>query len=87
VNTVARDRKAEFIAGGTSQVDLMKEGVQQPTQMVDISRLPVYGVEQTASGGLRVGADVKNSVAVGDSIGCPASQPCRRGCRDPCVRG
>ena len=31
--------KAKFIAGGTNILDLMKEGVENPTEFVDISRL------------------------------------------------
>ena len=44
-----------FLAGGTAQVDLMKDGVLAPRVLIDITRLPLRGV--TAGGGvLRVGA-------------------------------
>ena len=54
---------AQFIAGGTSQVDLMKEGVQVPGTLIDISRIGLDTIEPTAAGGLRIGANVRNSVA------------------------
>lgn len=57
------DSAAQFFAGGTSQVDLMQEGVQRPDLLVDISQLGFAGIEATPSGGLRIGANVKNSVA------------------------
>ncbi|MGX7680746.1 FAD binding domain-containing protein [Jatrophihabitans sp. DSM 45814] len=35
---------AAYLAGGTTQLDLMKDGVLAPDQLVDISRLPLRGV-------------------------------------------
>ncbi|MEU4806181.1 xanthine dehydrogenase family protein subunit M [Actinosynnema sp. NPDC023587] len=50
-----------FLAGGTNLVDRMKLGVTAPEVLVDISRLPLDGVERLPGGGLRVGATVRNS--------------------------
>jgi xanthine dehydrogenase YagS FAD-binding subunit len=61
VRRIAADPKAKFIAGGTNLVDLMKEDVERPTRLIDITRLPLKGVEETSNGGLRVGALVPNS--------------------------
>ena len=52
---------ARFIAGGTNLVDLMKVDVEQPTRLIDISRLPLRDIAETADGGLRVGALASNS--------------------------
>ncbi len=52
---------AKFIAGGTNLVDLMKMDVEQPSKLIDISKLPLDKVEPTAAGGLRIGALVRNS--------------------------
>ncbi|MFE6709412.1 FAD binding domain-containing protein [Streptomyces sp. NPDC057695] len=52
---------AHYIAGGTNLVDLMKLGVATPPFLVDIGRLPLGGVDETADGGLRIGATVRNS--------------------------
>jgi xanthine dehydrogenase YagS FAD-binding subunit len=57
---------AKFIAGGTNLVDLMKLGIERPAQLVDISRLPLDRIEETAEGGLRIGALVSNSAAAAD---------------------
>jgi xanthine dehydrogenase YagS FAD-binding subunit len=61
VRRIAVDPAAKFIAGGTNLIDLMKEDVERPSRLIDISRLPLKSVEETAAGGLRIGALVPNS--------------------------
>ena len=61
VRQIAADPAAKFIAGGTNLIDLMKEDVERPSRLIDISRLPLKTVEETADGGLRIGALVPNS--------------------------
>jgi xanthine dehydrogenase YagS FAD-binding subunit len=61
VRQMAADPTAKFIAGGTNLIDLMKEDVERPSRLIDISRLPLKTVEQTPGGGLRIGALVPNS--------------------------
>jgi len=61
VRQIAGDPAAKFIAGGTNLIDLMKEDVERPSRLIDISRLPLKSVEETADGGLRIGALVPNS--------------------------
>jgi xanthine dehydrogenase YagS FAD-binding subunit len=61
VRQIATDPSAKFIAGGTNLIDLMKGGVERPPRLIDISRLPLKTVEETAGGGLRIGALVPNS--------------------------
>ncbi len=51
----------KFIAGGTNLIDLMKEGVSQPSQLVDIQRLPLSTIQAAKSGGVSLGALAKNS--------------------------
>ncbi len=51
---------ARPIAGGTNLLDLMKEGVMQPGELVDINRLGLDQVEE-AAGGLRLGALARNA--------------------------
>jgi len=50
-----------FLAGGTNLVDLMREGIEQPKALVDITRLPLAEVQELPDGGLRIGAMVRNS--------------------------
>jgi xanthine dehydrogenase YagS FAD-binding subunit len=61
VRQIAGDPAAKFIAGGTNLIDLMKEDVERPSRLIDISRLPLRSVEETADGGVRIGALVPNS--------------------------
>ena len=61
VRRIAADPGAKFIAGGTNLIDLMKYEVERPARLIDISRLPLTSVEETAAGGVRVGALVPNS--------------------------
>ncbi|MFE6664716.1 FAD binding domain-containing protein [Streptomyces sp. NPDC057697] len=52
---------AVFLGGGTNLVDLMKLGVEAPELLIDITGLPLDHVADTADGGLRIGATVRNS--------------------------
>jgi xanthine dehydrogenase YagS FAD-binding subunit len=61
VRQIAADPTAKFIAGGTNLIDLMKEDVERPSRLIDISRLPLKTIEETSDGGLRIGALVPNS--------------------------
>jgi xanthine dehydrogenase YagS FAD-binding subunit len=54
-------KDGKFIAGGTNIVDLMKEGVAQPSQLVDIQRLPLSTIQADKQGGVSLGALAKNS--------------------------
>jgi xanthine dehydrogenase YagS FAD-binding subunit len=61
IRQIATDPAAKFIAGGTNLLDLMKEEVEHPSRLVDISRLPLKAVEETSGGGVLIGALVPNS--------------------------
>src|SRR5947209_6734859 len=61
VRQIAANPAAKFIAGGTNLIDLMKYEVERPARLIDISRLPLTNIEETASGGVRIGALVPNS--------------------------
>ncbi|MFG3305350.1 FAD binding domain-containing protein [Streptomyces wuyuanensis] len=55
VAVVTEDPSASYLAGGTTQLDLMKDGVLDPDRLVDITRLPLGGISHTDSS-IRVGA-------------------------------
>lgn len=59
---------AAFLAGGTNLVDLMKENVARPDRLVDISRLPLKGIEDLENGGLRLGALATNADTAWNSL-------------------
>ncbi|WP_329343748.1 xanthine dehydrogenase family protein subunit M [Streptomyces sp. NBC_00663] len=56
-------RGGRYIAGGTTLVDLMRETVERPGALVDISGLPLREVRATQGGGLRIGALVRMAEA------------------------
>ena len=51
-----RQPGSRFIAGGTNLLDLMKLEIETPTHLVDVNGLGLDKIEQTADGGLRIGA-------------------------------
>ncbi|MFJ4648829.1 FAD binding domain-containing protein [Streptomyces bobili] len=55
-----------YIAGGTTLVDLMRETVETPETLVDISALPLSEITAIAGGGIRIGALVPMAVATAD---------------------
>lgn len=54
-------RGAKFLGGGTNLVDLMKDRVENPTVLVDINHLQLAQVTPADSGGVMIGALVRNS--------------------------
>lgn len=57
---------ARAIAGGTNLVDMMRGGSESPGVLVDITRLPLRGIEDLGAHGLRLGALVGNAEAAHD---------------------
>jgi xanthine dehydrogenase YagS FAD-binding subunit len=56
IATVSADSTSTFLAGGTTEIDLIRLGVTHPDVLVDINSLPLKQVEYTPDGGLRIGA-------------------------------
>jgi xanthine dehydrogenase YagS FAD-binding subunit len=56
IAAVSADPDSAFLAGGTTEVDLLRLGVVQPDRLVDINALPLSRIEDLADGGLRIGA-------------------------------
>ena len=70
LRVIAAEPTAKFIAGGTNLVDLMKENVEQPTRLIDITHLPLAEIERTKEGRLRIGALATNTdVAYNELVG------------------
>ena len=61
VDAIATHPRARFLGGGTNLVDLMRENIERPDMVVDISRLPLIDVDELPNGGVRIGALVRNS--------------------------
>ena len=51
---------AKFLGGGTNLVDLMRETIERPASLVDVTGLST-AIEATSDGGLRIGAAARNS--------------------------
>jgi xanthine dehydrogenase YagS FAD-binding subunit len=61
VNQISQNTNAKFLGGGTNLVDLMRENIEQPDVLIDVTGLPFKLIEETADGGIKVGAAVKNT--------------------------
>jgi xanthine dehydrogenase YagS FAD-binding subunit len=57
---VAANPRAKFLAGGTNILDLMKEDVERPTELIDLTRLKLNEIK-AAGGGVTIGALAKNT--------------------------
>jgi CO/xanthine dehydrogenase FAD-binding subunit len=61
VDAIAQASHAKFLAGGTNLVDLMKQHVELPAQLIDIDRIGLDKIEELPDGSLRLGAMARNS--------------------------
>ncbi len=61
----ARAAGSKFLGGGTNLVDLMRESIERPTAIIDVTDLSSEIVE-TEDGGVRLGAAARNT-AVAES--------------------
>jgi xanthine dehydrogenase YagS FAD-binding subunit len=61
VRALADEPGAKPLGGGTNLVDLMRQDIERPATVVDISTLPLTGVDELPDGGIRIGALVRNS--------------------------
>jgi xanthine dehydrogenase YagS FAD-binding subunit len=61
IRQIAADPRSKFIAGGTNLLDLMKDDIEQPSRLIDISQLPLKSIDTTDDGGLRIGALMPNA--------------------------
>jgi xanthine dehydrogenase YagS FAD-binding subunit len=52
--------QAKYLAGGSNLLDLMKEDIERPTRLVDITRLPLRDIQRTRAG-LSIGALATNT--------------------------
>lgn len=60
IDVLTREPEAQYIAGGTNLIDLMKKGVIAPQKLVDINNLPLKNIEKR-QGMIRIGALALNS--------------------------
>ncbi|MFI6492516.1 FAD binding domain-containing protein [Streptomyces sp. NPDC050564] len=61
VATVTADPTSDFLAGGTTEIDLLRQNVLLPRRLVDINDLPLTQVEDRPDGGVYIGAVARMS--------------------------
>ncbi|CAN5445279.1 xanthine dehydrogenase family protein subunit M [soil metagenome] len=61
VKAAAANPDSRFVAGGSNIVDLMRECVERPSELVDISRLAMSQIKPAAGGGVSLGALARNT--------------------------
>jgi len=61
VRAVTANPNAKFLAGGTNILDLMKEDVERPNELVDLTRLNLADIKAGPNGGVTIGALAKNT--------------------------
>jgi xanthine dehydrogenase YagS FAD-binding subunit len=54
VDAKAKNASAQFIAGGTNLVDLMKKGVTTPEKLIDINGLPLKLIVEDATHQIKI---------------------------------
>jgi xanthine dehydrogenase YagS FAD-binding subunit len=67
IRSMAAARNAKFLAGGTNLVDLMRENIEQPDALIDVSRLPLTRLASDGNGGLVLGALLTNTAVANDA--------------------
>lgn len=60
ISLIGQTAGAKFLGGGTNLVDLMRESIERPDAVVDVTQLPA-DIEETANGTIRIGAAMKNT--------------------------
>ena len=65
IQMVSENTNARFLAGGTNLLDLMKEDIERPEQIIDISRLSLTQIKAISgnAGGVSIGALGRNTDA------------------------
>ncbi|MEH2513686.1 xanthine dehydrogenase YagS FAD-binding subunit [Nitrobacteraceae bacterium AZCC 1564] len=63
---IAAREQARYLAGGTNLVDLMRQNIEAPAALVDVSRLPATIEER--GGHLLIGAAARNSVVAAHPV-------------------
>lgn len=67
VSLFGQNQGAKFLGGGTNLVDLMRENIEQPDALVDVTRLS-NEITETENGNLLIGAATKNTALANNEI-------------------
>jgi xanthine dehydrogenase YagS FAD-binding subunit len=67
IGIVSANPTAKYLGGGTNLVDLMKEDVMRPSELVDVTRLKYSKIEKK-NDGVSIGATATNASTANDEI-------------------
>ena len=69
VSLLSQQTNSKFLGGGTNLVDLMRENIEQPDVLIDVTRLsPGKMISELPDGGLSIGAAVRNSAVANHAL-------------------
>ena len=69
VSLLSQQANSKFLGGGTNLVDLMRENIEQPDALIDVTRLSSGKIiSELADGGLSIGAAVRNSAVANHAL-------------------
>src|SRR5262245_33313683 len=58
---ISRTRNARFLGGGTNLVDLLRENIEQPDTLIDVTSLPLNTIDELPDGSVSIGAAARNT--------------------------
>lgn len=67
IQFISSNTNAKFLGGGTNLVDLMRENIEQPDALVDVTNLS-KDIEELENGTIRIGAATKNTALANDRL-------------------
>ena len=62
-----RNENSKFLGGGTNLVDLMRENIERPDALVDVTHL-LSEIEEMPDGAIRIGAATKNTAVANSDL-------------------
>lgn len=65
IDLAKTSQEPRYLGGGTNLVDLMREGIERPETLIDITQLP-GAIERRVDGGLLIGAAARNTALAAD---------------------
>ena len=68
VALLAKQAGSKVLGGGTNLVDLMRENIEKPQALIDVTALPDREIAETSAGEVRIGAAVSNSAIAADAL-------------------
>jgi len=68
VQSISQKPNGKFLGGGTNLVDLMRENIEQPDFLVDVTALGLDKIDELEDGRIRIGAEVKNSAIINHPV-------------------